>query len=53
MGTFRGYYTDIHASDWQEQAAAQLRERGLLTFSGITERAALIGPARQLMTIRE
>lgn len=52
MGTFRANYTDIHASDWQQQATAQLRERGLLTFSGITERAALIGLARQLMTIR-
>jgi alpha-ketoglutarate-dependent taurine dioxygenase len=52
METFRAYYTDIHASDWQQQAAAQLREQGLLTFSGITERAALIALARQLMTIR-
>ena len=52
MGTFRAYYTDIHASDWQQQAAAQLRELGLLTFSGIAERARLIGLARQLMTIR-
>jgi alpha-ketoglutarate-dependent taurine dioxygenase len=52
METFRAYYTDIRASDWQQQAAAQLRERGLLTFSGITERAGLIGLARQLMTIR-
>jgi alpha-ketoglutarate-dependent taurine dioxygenase len=52
METFRAYYTDIRASDWQQQAAAQLRERGLLTFSGIAERARLIGLARQLMTIR-
>jgi hypothetical protein len=52
MGTFRAYYTDIHDSDWQQQAAAQLRDWGLLTFSGFTERAALIGLARQLMTIR-
>jgi alpha-ketoglutarate-dependent taurine dioxygenase len=52
METFQAYFTDIHASDWQQQAAAQLREQGLLTFSGITERAALIDLARQLMTIR-
>lgn len=52
METFQAYFTDIHASDWQQQAAAQLRERGLLTFSGITGRAALIDLARQLMTIR-
>jgi len=40
METFRAYYIGIRASDWQQQAAAQLRERGLLTFSGITERAS-------------
>jgi hypothetical protein len=32
METFRAYYTDIRASHWQQQAAAQLREWGLLTF---------------------
>lgn len=52
METFQAYHTDIHASDWQQQAAAQLRQRGLLTFSGITERTGLMGLARQLMTIR-
>jgi alpha-ketoglutarate-dependent taurine dioxygenase len=52
MGTFQAYYTDIHASGWQRYAAAQLRERGLVTFSGITGRAGLIDIACQLMTIR-
>jgi alpha-ketoglutarate-dependent taurine dioxygenase len=52
MEAFRAYYTDIRSSDWQQQAAAQLRELGVLTFSGIAERARLIGLARQLMTIR-
>jgi hypothetical protein len=52
METFRAYYTDMRASDWQQHAAAQLRERGLLTFGGIAERARLIGLAQQLMTFR-
>jgi len=52
METFQTYYTDIHASGWQRHAAAQLREQGLVTFSGITERAGLIDIARQLMAIR-
>ena len=42
----------MRASDWQQQAAAQLRERGLLTFRGIAEPARLIGLAQRLMTIR-
>jgi len=52
METFQAYYTDIHASGWQRHAAAQLREQGLVTFSGITERTGLIDIARQLMAIR-
>jgi hypothetical protein len=52
MGTFQAYHTDIHAPGWQRHAAAQLHERGLVTFSGITGRAGLIDIARQLMTIR-
>jgi hypothetical protein len=38
METFQAYYTDIHTSGWQRNAAAQLREQGLVTFSAITER---------------
>jgi alpha-ketoglutarate-dependent taurine dioxygenase len=52
METFQAYYTNIHAPGWQRHAAAQLHERGLVTFSGITGRAGLIDIARQLMTIR-
>jgi len=52
METFQAYYTDIHASGWQRHTAAQLRERGLVTFSGITGRAGLIDIARQIMAIR-
>lgn len=52
METFQDYYTDIHAQGWHRHAATQLRERGLVTFSGITGRAGLIDIARQLMTIR-
>jgi alpha-ketoglutarate-dependent taurine dioxygenase len=52
MGTFQAYYINIHAPGWQRHAAAQLHERGLVTFSGITGRAGLIDIARQLMTIR-
>jgi alpha-ketoglutarate-dependent taurine dioxygenase len=52
METFQAYYTDIHAPGWEQHTAAQLRERGLVTFSGISERAGLIDLARQLMAIR-
>ena len=47
METFQAYYTDIHASGWQRHAAKQLREQGIVTFSGITERAGLIEIARR------
>jgi hypothetical protein len=52
METFQDYHIDIHAEGWQQHVAAQLRERGLVTFSGITGRAGLIDIARLLMTIR-
>jgi len=45
METFQAYHTDIHAPGWQRHAAAQLREQGLVTFSGITERTGLIAIA--------
>jgi alpha-ketoglutarate-dependent taurine dioxygenase len=52
MGTFQAYHTDIRAIGWQRHAAAQLREQGLVTFSGITERAEVMDIARRLMAIR-
>lgn len=50
--TFQDYHTDVHGPGWQQHAAAQLRERGLVTFSGISGRAELIAIALQVMTIR-
>lgn len=52
METFQAYHTDIRALGWQRRAAAQLRKRGLVTFSGITKRAEVMDIARGLMTIR-
>ncbi len=52
MDTFQAYYAGIHDPGWQPRIAAQLRDRGLVTFDGITGREALIAVARRLMTIR-
>ncbi len=52
MDTFQAHYADIRDPAHQPCIAAQLRERGLVTFSGITDRAALAAMARRLMTIR-
>ena len=52
METFQAYYTDIHAPGWHRRAAVQLRDRGLVTFSDITEHDGLIDIARQIMAIR-
>ena len=52
MDTFQAYYADIHDPGWQSRIAAQLRDRGLVTFSGITGHEALVAVARRLMTVR-
>jgi hypothetical protein len=52
MDTFQAYHADIHDPGWQPRIVAQLRDRGLVTFSGITGHEALIAVARRLMTIR-
>jgi hypothetical protein len=52
MGTFQANYTDIRDPGWQPRVAAQLGERGLVTFAGINGHAELVALARQLMTIR-
>ena len=52
MDTFQAYYADIHDPGWQSRIAAQLRERGMVTFSGITGHEALVAVARRLMTVR-
>jgi hypothetical protein len=51
MDTFRAHYADLRDPDWEPRIAARLRDHGLVTFSGITSRAALVAVARQLMTI--
>jgi hypothetical protein len=52
MDTFQAHYADIGDPGWQPRIAAQLRDRGLATFSGITDHAGLVTIARRLMTIR-
>jgi len=52
MDTFQAHYADIHDPGWEPRIAAQLRERGLVTFSGITGHTGLAAVARRLMTIR-
>jgi alpha-ketoglutarate-dependent taurine dioxygenase len=52
MDSFQAHYAHIHDPGWQPRIAAQLRERGLVTFSGIADHAGLAAVARRLMTIR-
>lgn len=52
MDSFRAHYADMTDPVWQPGLVARLRDHGLVTFAGITDRAALIAVARRLMTIR-
>lgn len=52
MDTFQTYHADLHDPGWRPRIAAQLRDRGLVTFSGITSHADLVAVAQRLMTIR-
>ena len=52
MDIFQAHYADIHDPAQQPRIAAQLRDQGLVTFSGIADRAALVAVARRLMAIR-
>jgi alpha-ketoglutarate-dependent taurine dioxygenase len=52
MDTFQAHYADISDAALQERAASQLAEHGLVTFSGITSRAALSAVAARFLTIR-
>lgn len=52
MDTFQAYHADIHDPGWPARVVAQLQDRGLVTFSGITDHAGLIAVARPLMAIR-
>lgn len=52
MDIFRAHYADMTDAAWQSNLVAELRDHGLVTFAGITDRAALIAVARRLMKIR-
>src|SRR5260370_952864 len=52
MDTFRAYHADILDPAQQPRVIALLREHGLVTFTGITDRATLASVARRLMSIR-
>jgi Taurine catabolism dioxygenase TauD, TfdA family len=52
MDTFRAHHADILDPAQEPRVLALLREHGLVTFTGITDRAALVGVARRLMSIR-
>jgi len=52
MDTFQAHYTDIRDFGWQARVTARLRDQGLVTFSGITDRDGLVAVAQRLMAIR-
>jgi hypothetical protein len=52
MDTFRAYHADILDPAQQPRVIALLREHGLVTFTGITDRTTLASVARRLMSIR-
>ncbi len=52
MDTFLAHYADIRDPAEHPRVAALLREQGLVTLSGIADRAALVAVARRLLIIR-
>ena len=48
MDIFRAHYADMTDAAWQSSLVTGLRDNGLVTFAGITDRAALIAVARRL-----
>lgn len=52
MDAFQTHYADIRDPAQQSHIAAQLRDQGLVTFSGITDPALLVTVAQRLMAIR-
>ena len=52
MDTFRAHFAEMADPTWEPSLVAHLRDHGLVTFAGITDRPALIAVARRLMTIR-
>jgi hypothetical protein len=52
MDSFLAHYIDCRVPLDDPRIAAQLRHRGLVTFSGVTDRSELVAAARRLMVIR-
>jgi alpha-ketoglutarate-dependent taurine dioxygenase len=52
MDSFSAHYVDMADPAWQPSLEARLRDHGLVTFAGISDRAALVAVARRLMAIR-
>ena len=52
MDIFRAYHADILDPGQQPRVIALLREHGLVTFTGITDRTTLASVADRLMSIR-
>ena len=52
MDSFQAHYADIRDPSQQPRVVALLRDEGLVTFSGITDRTELAAMAGRLMAIR-
>jgi hypothetical protein len=52
MDPFQAHYADIRDPAQQLSIAARLRDQGLVTLDGLSDRAAFVAVARRLMTIR-
>jgi hypothetical protein len=52
MDTFHAHHADILDPAQQPRVIALLRDHGLVTFTGITDRTTLASAARRLMSIR-
>jgi hypothetical protein len=52
MDSFLAHYIDCRNPLDDPRIAAQLRYRGLVTFSGVSDRSELVTAARRLMAIR-
>ena len=52
MDTFLARYADIHNPGHHRRVVTQLRDHGLVTFSGIQDRTALLAAAARLLAIR-
>ena len=52
MDSFQAHYADIRDPGQQPRVVALLRDEGLVTFSGITDRTELAAVAGRLMAIR-